>query len=122
MPCGWRRGSTFSTVEEDNLQTGDKWFAQSIVQSARTEQSMWRLPMPGSHVDPRDNWDHGNGRIHRIRALGSQPWKPVNRCFHRQSLCILEGPVGPASCPPDPLEREELPPQSPKDTLVRTPK
>ncbi|MEC9054972.1 MAG: PVC-type heme-binding CxxCH protein, partial [Verrucomicrobiota bacterium] len=75
------RGSTFSTVEEEKpLQTGDKWF-RPIHCAIGPDGAIYVADFYDAritHVDPRDNWDRSNGRVHRIRAVGSQPWEPVN--------------------------------------------
>lgn len=69
-------GSTFRTVEEENpMQTGDKWF-RPVHCAVGPDGAIYVADFYDAritHVDPRDNWDRSNGRIHRIRARDAKP-------------------------------------------------
>ena len=69
------RGSTFATTEEQNpLRTSDQWF-RPVHCTVGPDGSIYVADFYDAritHVDPRDNWDRSNGRIHRIRTLASK--------------------------------------------------
>jgi len=70
------QGSTFRTVEvEKPLQTRDKWF-RPVHCTVGPDGAIYVADFYDAritHVDPRDNWDRSNGRIHRIRARSAKP-------------------------------------------------
>lgn len=75
-----RTGSTFATIDEERiLQTDDHWFRPVDVNTGPDGAvyiADWydsRL----SHVDPRDTWHKGSGRIYRLRAKNSEASVPA---------------------------------------------
>lgn len=71
-----RNGSTYRTVDMPSVaETEDRWFRPVDVKvgpDGAVYLADWydtRL----SHVDPRDNWHKGSGRIYRIQAKDVQP-------------------------------------------------
>ena len=72
-------GSTFTTIEEKNpLRTRDQWF-RPVHCAVSPDGSIYVADFYDAritHVDPRDNWDRSNGRIHRIRSRDSKVSKP----------------------------------------------
>jgi len=74
-----KNGSTFKTVEEEKpLLTNDKWF-RPVHCAVGPDGAIYVADFYDAritHVDPRDNWDRSNGRVHRIRSKGAHPGKP----------------------------------------------
>ena len=72
-------GSTFRTVEEENpLRTEDKWF-RPVHCAVGPDGAIYVADFYDAritHVDPRDNWDRSNGRVHRIRLKGASTSNP----------------------------------------------
>ena len=75
------RGSSFSTTEEENpLQTRDQWF-RPVHCTIGPDGAIYVADFYDAritHVDPRDNWDRSNGRIHRIRTGDRGTGRPLN--------------------------------------------
>jgi putative membrane-bound dehydrogenase-like protein len=74
------KGSTFSNTDEERIvQTKDRWFRPVDVTSGPDGGvyiADWydsRL----SHVDPRDTWNKGTGRIYRLRNKASKEKYPL---------------------------------------------
>ena len=76
-----QNGSTFRTVEEEKpLQTKDKWF-RPVHCTIGPDGAIYIADFYDAritHVDPRDNWDRSNGRVHRLRASSATPSQPRN--------------------------------------------
>ncbi|MFP6877616.1 MAG: PVC-type heme-binding CxxCH protein [Roseibacillus sp.] len=89
-----QNGSTFTTVEEEKpLQTDDKWF-RPVHCTIGPEGAIYFADFYDAritHVDPRDNWDRSNGRIHRLRAKSAQPSMPrdLSKVSSRDLLKVL---------------------------------
>ncbi|WP_417849585.1 PVC-type heme-binding CxxCH protein [Thalassoglobus sp.] len=71
-----RNGSTYRTVDMPNVaETEDRWFRPVDVKvgpDGAVYLADWydtRL----SHVDPRDNWHKGSGRVYRIQSKDAKP-------------------------------------------------
>jgi putative heme-binding domain-containing protein len=69
-------GSGYRTVEEPFLLTSsDGWFRPVDIH-AGPDGALYICDFYEariSHVDPRDNWDRGTGRIYRLRAAAAKP-------------------------------------------------
>ncbi|MBJ06876.1 MAG: dehydrogenase [Verrucomicrobiaceae bacterium] len=88
-------GSTFKTVEEEKpLQTDDKWF-RPVHCAVGPDGAIYVADFYDAritHVDPRDNWDRSNGRVHRIRSKNARPGRPRDlRSFSSSDLVALLG-------------------------------
>ena len=72
-------GSTFKTVEEPFLlSSSDGWFRPVDLKTG-PDGALYIADFYEnriSHVDPRDNWDRGTGRIYRIRGEQYTPVPP----------------------------------------------
>ncbi|MFL5342315.1 MAG: PVC-type heme-binding CxxCH protein [Gemmataceae bacterium] len=74
-------GSSYQTFEEPFLLTSaDGWF-RPVDLKAGPDGALYVADLYEnriSHVDPRDNWDRGTGRIYRIRSIDAKPVQPFD--------------------------------------------
>jgi putative membrane-bound dehydrogenase-like protein len=74
-------GSTFRTVEEPFIMTSEDGWFRPVDLKVGPDGAIYVADMYEkriSHVDPRDTWERGNGRIWRIRP---ENWKPSGKKF-----------------------------------------
>jgi len=71
-------GSCYRTRDlERCVETSDKWFRPVDIKAGpdgAVYLADW-YDIRLTHVDPRDNWDRSNGRIHRLATKGTAPAK-----------------------------------------------
>jgi putative membrane-bound dehydrogenase-like protein len=74
-------GSSYQTFEEPFLLTSDDGWFRPVDLKAGPDGALYVADFYEnriSHVDPRDNWDRGTGRIYRIRSENAKPQPPFD--------------------------------------------
>ena len=84
-------GSSYKTIEEPFLLTSaDGWF-RPVDLKAGPDGALYIADLYEnriSHVDPRDNWDRGTGRIYRVRGVDAKPVQPFDLSKKRSAELV----------------------------------